>query len=82
MHSTFLLPETGHSIRLAMAITSGPEVGNHTWNHLDLTRQPDDIVREEISRAEILLTDQPEPVAELRAPSARAIVLSIAANLG
>ena len=26
----------------------------HTWNHLDLTKQTDEIVREEITRAEIL----------------------------
>ena len=89
VHSTFFV--TGNWAQrnrdCAMAITRhGHEVGNHTWNHLDLTRQPDDIVREEISRAEILLTElsgqSPRP--RLRAPfGARDDrVLSIAATLG
>ena len=61
-------------------------MGNHTWNHLDLTRQPDDIVREEISRAETLLTElsgqSPRP--RWRAPfGARdERVLRLAATLG
>ena len=60
MHSTFFI--TGNwaqrNLDCAEAITKhGHEVGNHTWNHLDLTKQPDDIVREEITRAEDLLTE-------------------------
>jgi peptidoglycan/xylan/chitin deacetylase (PgdA/CDA1 family) len=34
----------------------GHEVGNHCWNHIDLTKQPDEIVRQEILRADVLLT--------------------------
>ena len=71
----------------AKAITKhGHELGNHTWNHSDLTKQPDEIVREEITRAEMLLTDisgqSPRP--RLRAPfgERNERVLRIAANLG
>ena len=71
----------------AKAITRhGHEIGNHTWNHADLTRQPDEIVREEITRAEMLLADisgqSPRP--RLRAPFGERNdrVLRIAANLG
>jgi peptidoglycan/xylan/chitin deacetylase (PgdA/CDA1 family) len=89
VHSTFFI--TGNWAQrngdCADAITKhGHEVGNHTWNHLDLTKQPDDIVREEITRAEILLTEisgqTPRP--RWRAPfGARdERVLRIAANLG
>ena len=89
VHSTFFI--TGNWAQrnrdCATAITRrGHEVGNHTWNHLDLTRQPDDIVREEITRAEVLLTElsgqTPRP--RWRAPfGARdERVLRIAANLG
>ena len=89
VHSTFFI--TGNwaqrNIDCAKAITKhGHEVGNHTWNHLDLTKQPDEIVREEITRAEDLLTEisgqTPRP--RWRAPfGARdSRVLRIAANLG
>jgi peptidoglycan/xylan/chitin deacetylase (PgdA/CDA1 family) len=71
----------------AAAITKhGHEVGNHTWNHLDLTKQPDEIVREEIMRADVLLHElsgqSPRP--RWRAPfGARDDrVLRIANNLG
>lgn len=71
----------------AKAITRhGHELGNHTWNHANLTRQSDDIVREEITRAEMLLTEisgqSPRP--RLRAPfgERNERVLRIAANLG
>ena len=30
----------------------GHEVGNHTWSHLNLTQQSDDVVRDEIMRSE------------------------------
>lgn len=89
VHSTFFI--TGNWAQrnrdCAEAITKhGHEVGNHTWNHLDLTQQPDDVVREEITRAEVLLTEisgqSPRP--RWRAPfGARdERVLHIAANLG
>lgn len=71
----------------AKAITKhGHELGNHTWNHPDLTKQSDEVVREEITRAEILLTDlagqSPRP--RFRAPfgERNERVLRIAANLG
>lgn len=71
----------------AKAITKhGHEIGNHTWSHANLTRQPDDVVREEILRGEKLLTEisgqSPRPL--LRAPFGERNdrVLRIAANLG
>ena len=71
----------------AKAITKhGHELGNHTWNHANLTKQSDEIVREEITRAEVLLADisgqSPRP--RLRAPFGERDdrVLKIAANLG
>jgi peptidoglycan/xylan/chitin deacetylase (PgdA/CDA1 family) len=89
VHSTFFI--TGNwaqrNIDCAKAITKhGHEIGNHTWNHLDLTKHFDEIVREEITRAEDLLTEisgqSPRP--RWRAPfGARdERVLHIAANLG
>ena len=36
----------------AVEITKhGHGIGNHTWSHLNLTNQPDDVVRDEILRA-------------------------------
>ncbi len=35
----------------------GHEIGNHTWNHLDLTKQSDAVVREELVRAEHLINE-------------------------
>lgn len=89
VHSTFFV--TGNWAQknrdCAAAITKhGHEVGNHTWNHLDLTRQPDAVVREEISRAEVILNEltgqSPRPL--WRAPYGErdARVLKIASNLG
>jgi peptidoglycan/xylan/chitin deacetylase (PgdA/CDA1 family)/rhodanese-related sulfurtransferase len=89
VRSTFFI--TGNwaqrNMDCARAITKhGHEVGNHTWNHLDLTKQSDEIVREEITRAEDLLTEiswqTPRP--RWRAPfGARdQRVLRIATSLG
>jgi peptidoglycan/xylan/chitin deacetylase (PgdA/CDA1 family) len=71
----------------AKAITKyGHELGNHTWSHPNLTKQSDEIVREEITRAEVLLTDisgqSPRP--RFRAPFGERNdrVLKIAATLG
>jgi len=89
VHSTFFI--TGNFAQrhesCAKAITKhGHELGNHTWNHADLTKQSDADVREEITRAEMLLTEisgqSPRP--RLRAPfgERNERVLRIAANLG
>lgn len=89
VHSTFFI--TGNfaqrNEQCAKAITKhGHELGNHTWSHADLTKQSDEIVREEITRAETLLRDisgqSPRP--RLRAPFGERNdrVLRIAANLG
>ena len=89
VHSTFFI--TGNwaqrNSHCAEAITKhGHEIGNHTWNHADLTKQPDDIVREELTRAEMLLAEisgqslRPRFRAPFGARDNR--VLRIAANLG
>lgn len=89
VHSTFFI--TGNwaqrNMDCAKAITKhGHEVGNHTWNHLALPKYSDEIVREEITRAEDLLAEisgqNPRP--RLRAPFGERNdrVLRIAANLG
>jgi peptidoglycan/xylan/chitin deacetylase (PgdA/CDA1 family) len=89
VHSTFFI--TGNFAQrhepCAKAITKyGHELGNHTWSHPNLTKQSDEIVREEITRAEALLTDisgqSPRP--RFRAPFGERNdrVLQIAANLG
>jgi len=88
VHSTFFI--TGnfaqrHEPCAKAIIKHGHELGNHTWNHADLTKQSDEIVREEIMRAEVLLADisgqSPRP--RLRAPFGERNdrVLRIAANL-
>lgn len=89
VHSTFFI--TGNwaqrNMDCAKAITKhGHELGNHTWNHLALPKYSDEIVREEITRAEDLLTEisgqSPRP--RLRAPfgERNERVLRIAASLG
>lgn len=64
----------------------GHEVGNHTWSHLDLTQQSDDVVRDEIMRAEraIVQASGQSPRPRFRAPySIRdERILKIAKNLG
>jgi peptidoglycan/xylan/chitin deacetylase (PgdA/CDA1 family) len=64
----------------------GHEAGNHTWSHLNLTEQSDDVVGDEITRAEraIVQASGQSPRPRWRAPyGARdARVLKVAANLG
>ena len=64
----------------------GHEVGNHTWSHLNLTQQSDDVVRDEIMRAEraIVQASGQSPRPRFRAPyGARdKRILKIAASLG
>jgi peptidoglycan/xylan/chitin deacetylase (PgdA/CDA1 family) len=64
----------------------GHEIGNHTWSHLNLTQEPDNIVRDEITRAEhaIVQVSGQNPKPRWRAPyGARdERVLKIATNLG
>jgi peptidoglycan/xylan/chitin deacetylase (PgdA/CDA1 family) len=64
----------------------GHEVGNHTWSHLDLTQQPDDVVRDEIMRTEraIVQVSGQTPRPKFRAPYGLRDehVLKIARNLG
>jgi peptidoglycan/xylan/chitin deacetylase (PgdA/CDA1 family) len=75
-----------HSDCAAEITKHGHEVGNHTWSHLDLTQQPDDVVRDEIMRAEraIVQASGQSPRPFWRAPyGARdKRVLKIAASLG
>ncbi len=89
VHSTFFV--TGkfaqqHRDCAAEITKRAHEVGNHTWNHLNLTQQPDNIVREEISRAEIILNDScgQDPKPRWRAPYGERDerVLRIATSLG
>jgi peptidoglycan/xylan/chitin deacetylase (PgdA/CDA1 family) len=62
------------------------EIGNHTWSHLNLTEQSDDVVRDEILRAErvIFRVSGQSPRPRFRAPYAirDERVLKIARNLG
>jgi peptidoglycan/xylan/chitin deacetylase (PgdA/CDA1 family) len=88
-HSTFFI--TGRFVHdhpdCAIEITKrGHEVGNHTWSHLDLTQQRDEVVRDEILRTEraIAQVSGQSPRPRWRAPyGARDDrVLKIAASLG
>jgi peptidoglycan/xylan/chitin deacetylase (PgdA/CDA1 family) len=64
----------------------GHEIGNHTWSHLNLTQQSDDVVRDEITQAEraILQVSGQSPRPRWRAPYGMRDerVLQIAASLG
>ena len=89
VHSTFFI--TGNwaqrNMDCAKAITKhGHEIGNHTWNHLALPKYSDEIVREEITRAEDLLTEisgqNPRPRLRMPFGERNDRVLRIAANLG
>jgi peptidoglycan/xylan/chitin deacetylase (PgdA/CDA1 family) len=76
-----------HHADCAAEITKrGHEVGNHTWSHLNLTQQPDDVVRDEIIRAEraIVQASGQTPRPRFRAPYGLRDerVLRIARNLG
>jgi peptidoglycan/xylan/chitin deacetylase (PgdA/CDA1 family) len=88
-HCTFFI--TGafardHADCAAQITRHGHEVGNHTWSHLNLTQQPDAVVRDEIIRAEhaiVKVTGQ-NPRPRFRAPYGirNERVLKIAQNLG
>lgn len=89
VHSTFFV--TGNwaqkNRECAEAITKrGHEVGNHTWNHLNLTQQADELVRDEIMRAEGTLAQisgqNPRPLWRAPYGARDARVLKIASNLG
>lgn len=89
VHSTFFI--TGrftheHPDCAAEITKRGHEIGNHTWSHLNLSQQPDDVVRDEITRAEraIVEVSGQNPKPRWRAPyGARdERVLKIATNLG
>ena len=89
VNSTFFI--TGrftqkHADCAAEITKHGHEIGNHTWSHLNLTQQSDDIVRDEILRAEraIARVSGQSPRPRWRAPyGARdERVLKIASNLG
>jgi peptidoglycan/xylan/chitin deacetylase (PgdA/CDA1 family) len=75
-----------HSDCAAEITKHGHEIGNHTWSHLDLTQQPDDVVRDEIMRAERAITQvsAQSPKPRFRAPYGirDERVLKIARNLG
>jgi peptidoglycan/xylan/chitin deacetylase (PgdA/CDA1 family) len=64
----------------------GHEIGNHTWSHLNLTQQPDDVIQDEIIRAEraIVAVSGQNPRPRWRAPYGERNdrVLRIASNLG
>lgn len=64
----------------------GHEIGNHTWSHLNLTQQPDDVVRDEITQAEhaIVQVSGQNPKPRWRAPYGLRDerILKIATNLG
>lgn len=89
VNSTFFI--TGRFARqhgdCAAEITKhGHEIGNHTWSHLNLTEQSDEVVRDEITRTEraIVRVSGQSPRPRWRAPyGARdERVLKIASNLG
>ena len=73
VNSTFFI--TGRFVHdhadCAAEITKhGHEVGNHTWSHLNLTEQSDEVVRDEIMRAEraIVQVSGQTPRPRFRAP--------------
>ena len=89
VHSTFFI--TGrfvhdHSDCAAEITKRGHEIGNHTWSHLNLTEQSNEVVRDEIMQAEraIARVSGQNPKPRFRAPYGirDERVLKIAANLG
>jgi len=89
VNSTFFI--TGrftqeHADCAAEITKHGHEIGNHTWSHLNLTEQSDDVVRDEILRAERAIarvsgqSSRPRWRAPYGARDDR--VLKIATNLG
>ena len=75
-----------HADCAAEITKQGHEVGNHTWSHLNLTQQSDEIVRDEITRAEraIVQVSGQSPRPLWRAPYGERYerVLKIATALG
>jgi peptidoglycan-N-acetylglucosamine deacetylase len=89
VNSTFFITGRfvhGHKDCAAEITKRGHEIGNHTWSHLNLTQQSDDVVRDEITRAEraIVQVSGQSPQPRWRAPYGLRDerVLKIAANLG
>ena len=89
VNSTFFITGrfTQEHADCAVEITKhGHEIGNHTWSHLNLTKQSDDVVRDEILRAEraIARVSGQSPRPRWRAPYGERDdrVLKIATNLG
>jgi len=89
VNSTFFI--TGrftqeHADCAAEITKHGHEIGNHTWSHLNLTQQSDDVVRDEIVRAEgaIARVSGQNPRPRWRAPYGERDdrVLKIANHLG
>jgi peptidoglycan/xylan/chitin deacetylase (PgdA/CDA1 family) len=89
VHCTFFV--TGafardHADCAAEITKHGHEIGNHTWSHLNLTQQPDKVVRDEIVRAEraIVKASGQSPRPRFRAPYGirDERVLKIARTLG
>lgn len=76
----------GHPDCAADITRHSHEVGNHTWSHLNLTEQSDDVVRDKIVRAEraIVRVSGQTPRPRFRAPYGMRDerVLKIAATLG
>jgi peptidoglycan/xylan/chitin deacetylase (PgdA/CDA1 family) len=64
----------------------GHEIGNHTWSHIDLTQQPDAGIRDELIRAQTLLTrvcrQDPRPLWRAPYGARDARVLRIANSIG
>jgi peptidoglycan-N-acetylglucosamine deacetylase len=58
-HATFFV--VGRNVRTYRSLTraelaAGHELGNHTWNHADLTRRPDAEIRSQLSRTDDAVT--------------------------
>jgi peptidoglycan/xylan/chitin deacetylase (PgdA/CDA1 family) len=89
VNSTFFITGrfTQEHADCAVEITKyGHEIGNHTWSHLNLTKQSDDVVQDEILRAEhaIARVSRQSPRPRWRAPYGDRDdrVLKIANHLG